>query len=974
MALALKEKGNTHFKAGNFAKYARSFGILLQGEFAESADRHDPVYPSNLSASLYEEGNYSGAVDAILRAWNVLKDRPGTKQEVIARLSTRLAKALAHGFKCGTIDNAAVGAIKEQAAHIESAASAGTSTSDASTSVEHPRVWEEWASLSAHLDDYDEKAVAGARALSRLPILSKPIDPTQELYDFGHDHVYDLMQGWGADRIGPPRPLNIDYLKEDRLAFLYGGVGDGRHVYGTLSGLHATYRSISKARQAKFRAHLTLLDIHEVPLARNLSVLMLLLQLNDTSDKTERAEINATLMYTFAGVIMPPYCHDRLHAVFRDLRRRLSASPPDLPPIFQVLPDSIPPVLRTLDFWINTKRSTAHLLSIHDHVGNSGREPTDGFPGEAEDWQVRVKSCFKRERDDFRRNILAFPDSELVSMEFVPSNVPKSRVRQWVKANLEQIVDEQLKHRMDEIHTLELRWYSVAKSFVPPLELFDRTPVLADAWKEFDEKRVLSSATKKKDTKFGDPELYPFGNGYPGRQEDIFSAPEVLEEFCHEQKAANRRTTPMPCFDDGTRTFHICSAFFSETAAAIKALQSRLTLEFVHGGLPETLSQMRVGALKRPGSFPSQFTRMWMSNVPDYTHGPLNMIVYATPSLQNDPQASLASNCLLNTSVWSSNEEFFHTYTHLFPEEMPRYLGCRMMDAEFILDQCVLGYRQLPLPLSALASRDNINVWLTRVLFHTLIPGHTQELPRTRNVRLPHNIVAFFGLLAHLQRVGYPAHWLSDFISRVLSGSMTTNIVPYDSAYPIPVTARHQRVNPRRVRTDPWLIEFETIIAIAQHALPFPILSTLPPHFACPRDPEDIALWEAPVQATPALRKFVTNDPFADRGPHSPFQPCARLLVYRADAVRLRALVEPGAMRRVFEGAAGAPAPGALLVLTALERVHFAKRVRFRMSRGRVAGMRGAPGEKWCAVLVRGEEGLQVTLPVPVQDWVECAE
>ncbi len=85
----------------------------------------------------------------------------------------------------------------------------------------------------------------------------------------------------------------------------------GRHVLGTLSGLHLAYKKLAKKKQKRFHAHLTLLDIHDATIARDLSLLMLLHDLNRTKDPMSRVEINATLMYMFTGMAMPSYCHER---------------------------------------------------------------------------------------------------------------------------------------------------------------------------------------------------------------------------------------------------------------------------------------------------------------------------------------------------------------------------------------------------------------------------------------------------------------------------------------------------------------------------------------------------------------------------------------------------------------------------------------------------------------------------------------
>ena len=68
---------------------------------------------------------------------------------------------------------------------------------------------------------------------------------------------------------------------------------------------------MGKNKQSKLRVHMTLLDIHDATIARDLCILMLLHQLNSEPDAIGKAEIKATLMYTFCGVVMPAYCYDR---------------------------------------------------------------------------------------------------------------------------------------------------------------------------------------------------------------------------------------------------------------------------------------------------------------------------------------------------------------------------------------------------------------------------------------------------------------------------------------------------------------------------------------------------------------------------------------------------------------------------------------------------------------------------------------
>ena len=263
------------------------------------------------------------------------------------------------------------------------------------------------------------------------------------------------------------------------------------------------------------------------------------------------------------------------------------------------------------------------------------------------------------------------------------------------------------------------------------------------------------------------------------------------------------------------------------------------------------------------------------------------------------------------------------------------------------MEVLVLGSQPFPRPLPELATREELVVWLTRTLFNTFIPGLSGLRPT--QVRLPHNLVAFFGLLMYLHRVGYPGHWLSDFLSRVLSGRMLSDVVPYQEMYPIPINERHRRVQPRRVRTDPWLVEFETIIATAYYAIPFPVASALPADFS--RDARDIALWEARVQPPadfwhhPSMR-YSTGD-----------EPRAQLLFYRADLVSASTPIDE--IERIFEGDA-TPAPGTFFVLTAVEHVQYDECVRFRLSRRRVERMRR---ERWNMLVYRNDSAQQGESP-----------
>ncbi len=138
----------------------------------------------------------------------------------------------------------------------------------------------------------------------------------------------------------------------------------------------------------------------------------------------------------------------------------------------------------------------------------------------------------------------------------------------------------------------------------------------------------------------------------------------------------------------------------------------------------------------------------------------------------------------------------------------------------------VLAPHTLPMPLKELASRNELTTWLTRIFLCTIRPGYS--LPTPCLVHYPNNLAVFVDLLLHLHKVGFPAHWLADFLGRVLSNDLVTDIAPYLGPFPIPLEERTRRVSMRRINLDPWCMELKTVLAEGYEALPFPVFLSSP--------------------------------------------------------------------------------------------------------------------------------------------------
>ena len=82
------------------------------------------------------------------------------------------------------------------------------------------------------------------------------------------------------------------------------------------------------------------------------------------------------------------------------------------------------------------------------------------------------------------------------------------------------------------------------------------------------------------------------------------------------------------------------------------------------------------------------------------------------------------------------------------------------------------------------------------------------------------NPVAFFRLLLHLHSIGYPSHWLSEFLRSVLCNDLKTGALRAKEL-PIPITHSMEVIDARKVDLAPWVPEFEMLLASTRIGLPF---------------------------------------------------------------------------------------------------------------------------------------------------------
>ncbi|KAJ7114133.1 hypothetical protein C8R44DRAFT_231652 [Mycena epipterygia] len=171
----LKNRGNAFFKSGNVKEASECYAK------AEELCPTNPVYSSNLSAALFEEGDYLSCVKTVDRWWKLHgpnslngSDPGGPYSSLALRLSGRLAKALSHGVRSGSVSPQLIHDIGATIADLQLAGLAGE--------PELRRLWVEWDHIGRETGDREENIAEARARFSALPIFRKTPKPILEFF------------------------------------------------------------------------------------------------------------------------------------------------------------------------------------------------------------------------------------------------------------------------------------------------------------------------------------------------------------------------------------------------------------------------------------------------------------------------------------------------------------------------------------------------------------------------------------------------------------------------------------------------------------------------------------------------------------------------------------------------------------------------------------------------------------------------
>lgn len=214
-------------------------------------------------------------------------------------------------------------------------------------------------------------------------------------------------------------------------------------------------------------------------------------------------------------MIMPSYCFDRYASflnicviiinafrrcmqVIKDLRQRLSVSPPLLPAWIHVISASIPELLHSLDYWIAVCPETTSDEMLEHHNEEKWKASRDRNHAT---FTSGAYPAFQGQEDRFHEGPAAevekVPDEEIVKIGMnmlneeyptVPTDpVGKAKFIRWTRDRLiEYLKDQGMDCNGKDSAALinEKLMYKVVRAFMPPPELRSRHLALAKGWKD----------------------------------------------------------------------------------------------------------------------------------------------------------------------------------------------------------------------------------------------------------------------------------------------------------------------------------------------------------------------------------------------------------------------------------------------------------------------------------------------------------
>ncbi|CAN9240073.1 unnamed protein product [Alternaria alternata] len=284
------------------------------------------------------------------------------------------------------------------------------------------------------------------------------------------------------------------------------------------------------------------------------------------------------------------------------------------------------------------------------------------------------------------------------------------------------------------------------------------------------------------------------------------------------------------------KLYEYLAPFFVHTAQALRGLAGRLHVEMMTGDVTVALGRITKQDVKdRPKHFPQRYDRIHLSNIPDYVDGSLFTYIHVLPLLKDKPSAFALANDCRNEAAFPSVEAFNSEYTTVHADrDLANFLGAKIISLNKIDDILLRIVEGIKYPMilyhayqrtqGDLSLRSEVEHWLYAMFLKLVLPASVSEM--SSYIYAPLNVTIFFRLIVRLHELGYPAHWLSEVISAILSNQVHTE-ARFPSTSPLTVEESGRKHSCMHIDIAPFIPEFSALTAMWMYELPFGIAAPL---------------------------------------------------------------------------------------------------------------------------------------------------
>ncbi len=269
--------------------------------------------------------------------------------------------------------------------------------------------------------------------------------------------------------------------------------------------------------------------------------------------------------------------------------------------------------------------------------------------------------------------------------------------------------------------------------------------------------------------------------------------------------------------------------YYWHVGRAVADLSDKTTIEIALGSI---ISFGDTGNDREGNGLPTKYHRITLSNIPDYT-GMLSFFVKIAPLLSLKSKTvnpCIQSNCLLNSGLWKSFDDYIFSTTALGYKEAEAVFRLKVADQEPSIWNMTAweqgsddGESVGSLPLS----HDELRAWLHCLFLTTILPPDRDANSLIREERAS-NLGLFLQTLSHcINHLGMPAHFIASILEDLLKKKTLVTKATLSNKSPAPYLGSKDVSKKRFVvsafQTD---LSNQTAIFLQNNVLGFRLLDT----------------------------------------------------------------------------------------------------------------------------------------------------